>query len=559
MEAVSQFRLRSYQQQWKEAVRKDRDDGYSRLLISASGGLGKTSFFAALAKEEWEMKNGRTLVLENRDKLVRQTADRIRNETGLDVDIEMAGSHASPYAVVVVASVQSLARLSRLTGFSSNHFSLIVPDEAHYSLSDSFQRVISYFHYGAESIVEGWVKPKDGTYTPIAHVIGTTATPYIGERRNLGELYQRTSVNYSYPKAVEEGWLVGMKQTSIPIKIDTSKFRIKRSSQGMDFSAEDEAAAIIPIINELADQIVLLASDKKGMAFLPSVETARMMAEALTRKGLNGSFVSGECLDIDDKTEAFQKAGKGSFLCNCAIYVAGVDFVDVDCIAWLRATISDAFFKQGLFRGTRVLPGLVNDDMTAEERIAAILVSGKPYTLVIDPLWVHERIDICSIHNLYTDDVKVKDKMKKMSGDFLDNAKAAEEMVKRDAIRTLEKEAQKHKNRQPRTIDPVAFSMRIGADAAAHIMPQTDAESRAASKEELDFLLSNNIDTSQIKNSGQAQFLINQLVKRDREGYASPKQLTMLIKLGFPEDKAVLMKKGMAGVLIGKATMSWRK
>ena len=40
--------------------------------------------FASIAADEWAA-NVRTLVLENRDALVRQTARRIANETGLDV------------------------------------------------------------------------------------------------------------------------------------------------------------------------------------------------------------------------------------------------------------------------------------------------------------------------------------------------------------------------------------------------------------------------------------------------------------------------------------------
>lgn len=129
------FVLRSYQHAWKEQFAAARREGFTRLLGDAPGGTGKTSFFASLAADEWHIRQGRTLVLENRDQLVRQTADRIRSETGLEVDIEMGSLRASPHAPVVVASVPTIGRVNRLTSFADSHFSLVVPDESHHALA----------------------------------------------------------------------------------------------------------------------------------------------------------------------------------------------------------------------------------------------------------------------------------------------------------------------------------------------------------------------------------------------------------------------------------------
>ncbi len=538
-----QFELREYQREWIAATHRDRKAGYSRLLLDAVGGSGKTTYAGALALETWKDKRGRTLILENREQLVMQTAKRFRDETGLEVDVEMAEHYASPNAAVVVASVASIGRIPRLTGFSDDAFEYVFADEAHNSVSNLFLRVMRYFHYGAESLTEGWVAPKDGAYSPKCCVIGITATPDTHGKRNLGNFYQKFVSRYSYLQAIEDGWLVGLKEVNIPVKIDTRKFRKKMSGYGTDFSAEDESNAIIPIIEELATQIVSLASERKTMCFLPSKECALAMSAALNRRGLRSLCVLGESLDRDEDTDTFREAGPGICLCLCAMYVEGTDFPDVDTVAWMRATLSPSFYKQGLFRCSRVLPGLVNDAMGADGRRSAIARSRKPWSMVISPFFVSDKIDIMGVPDLFVDS-DLRDKIKKAPKEFT----SAEKI--RDFIEALEKAADKHRNRQPRTIDPIVYSLRVGIKDG--YVPETTADAAPPTREELDTLLTHKIDTSVVKNSGQAQMLLHQIRSRDQLGLATPSQLQMLLNLKIPQDAAIKMKKSQAGAIIGR-------
>jgi superfamily II DNA or RNA helicase len=556
------FRLRSYQRDWKDSTTECRTKGFTRLLLDAVGGSGKTSYAGALMREEWDKRQGRSLILENRQQLVAQTAKRIRDETGLEVDIEMGAHTASPFAHVVVASVASIGRHNRLTAFPDNHFALAFADEAHNSTAALFLRTMRYFHYGSESLTDGWEAPKDGTYSQKAVIIGITATPDTFGKRNLGNFFQRFVARYSYLQAIEDGWLVGLREVNIPVKIDTRKFRRKMSGYGTDFSADDESEAIIPIIEELSEQIFKLAAQRKTMCFLPSKECALLMAAALNRRGLKALCVLGESLDRGPDTDEFQAHGPGICLCLCAMYVEGTDFPDVDTVAWMRATISPSFYKQGVFRCSRALPGLVSDEMTAEERRAAIAASAKPYSLLISPFFISDRVDLMSAVDLFVDE-GLKEKMKKAPADFTDAAKI------RDFIKSLEDAANKHKHRQARTIDPVKFALSIGDDAIAHYVPESSADSMPATKAELDFLLAHKIDTTAVKNSGQAQKLVQRIVSREELGLASPTQLDFLRKLTkevggmreplYPENWLVGLKKGHAGAIIGRNTANWRR
>lgn len=546
------FRLRGRQQEWLDKIKEDFATR-SRLLIVAPGGIGKTTIFAALAAQMWNEHGLRTLVLENRDRLTEQTADRLRKETGLEVDVEKGKDRASPFAPIVVGCVQSISKASRLTGFTDTHFGLIVIDECHLCLNPSWLRVIHYFHYGAESLAEDWKKPADGAYQVKALLAGFTASPDLGNSKNLGDLFQgpKPCINYSYLEAIEEGWLVGIQETNIPVKIDTRKFRRRQTEEGAAFNIEDQNAAIIPIIQELAKQILEYGADRKGICFVPSVEIARLMHEAVSAMGIRSWFASGECIDKNEKTDEFAACKKG-WIFNACLYNYGVDFPDCNCVAIFGPMISKVKYIQSIYRGTRVLPGILKDGMTVEERLAAIAASDKPYLPVLSPYFMSDKINICAVYDMFG--VPPPDKKVKPPKDYTEPAKI------RDYIAALEKAADKHSNRQPRTIDPVAFSLSVGNDRIKCYTPETSADMGPPTKEELDVILAANLDSSAIKNSGQAQLVINTLRERERLGRASPNQVRQLMLAGFSEEKASLMSKKQAGAIMAKrAAQGWKR
>ncbi len=554
--AAPSFRLRDYQGTWKAAFDEARKT-FNRMLVDAATGTGKTTFFAAVSKDEWTLRNGRSLILENRDALVKQTARRIADETGIEVEIEMAGSHASPFAPIVVASVMTLARDNRLLGFPDNHFSLIIPDEAHHSLANSWQKVLNYFHFGAESLDDKWVMPEPGDpYTPRATVLGVTATPDIGSKRDLGEFYQSVVAQYQYLQAVHDGWLVKPITKNIPLKIDIRGLRPGRTPNGSDFNAEELSQRLIPVLEALAEQISKQAPDRKGIVFVPSIECARLLAAAISRHGLRGIFVSGACLDVDEKTEQFRKSGGGTFLCNACLYVEGADFPDVNCVVPARATKSKGFYRQQIGRGTRVLPGTVDGLPTPELRKTAIANSEKPNLLILDPLWISDRIDLCDAYDLMTDKPEIKERMKDMPGVDMEEAVGRAE---RDFIKALEKEAKKHARKKERVIDPLAWALCMGDAALANYKPEVAWEMAPAEPSQLSFLRQQHVDTSKVTSKGLAQKLIGRFLSRVKMGLATPSQLQLLINFGMDEQTASTLTVREASSIIGQQIGARRK
>src|SRR5262249_7604019 len=141
---------------------------HQRVLLVLPTAAGKTIIFAAVAKER--LKPGRVLVLAHTDELIGQARDKMRRANGLESDLEKAENRASLESPLVVSSVQTLSRPSRLERFRSDHFSTMIIDEAHRALAPSYKRIIDYFK-GAK-------------------LLGVTATPDRGDKKSLATVFQ---------------------------------------------------------------------------------------------------------------------------------------------------------------------------------------------------------------------------------------------------------------------------------------------------------------------------------------------------------------------------------
>jgi superfamily II DNA or RNA helicase len=550
-EEATGFRLRDYQQACIAAV-EEGWRGHSRLLIVLGTGGGKTVIFSHLAKMEVE-RGGKVLILAHTDELLDQAIDKLQRSTGLFADKEKADSRASPFASVVVASVQTLHRDARLTSFPHDHFSLVIVDESHRVLAKSYQKILAWFHFGPASREEGWKMPSPAVnHDHFARVLGVTATPDRGDRRNLGEFYARCVFDHGMLQLCRDGYLVRPIVKNIPLQID---IRGVKKTAG-DYDASEVAHKIAPFLKQIAQAVALHARDRKTVVFTPSVETARLMAEALAAEGIDASFVSGSCPDRHAKIETFHGKGNGSAIANAMLLTEGWDHAEVSCIVPLRITKIRSLLTQCVGRGTRPLTGIIDGLDTVEERLAAIAASAKKDLLVFDFLWLADRLDLVGPVDLFASNPEIRKAMlKSKHTDLL----KAEEEAQRDFLKALEKEARKHQHKQPRTIDPLAWAVSVGDAMLASYVPDSAQDAAPPTRQELEFLLSQNIDTSVVKTSGLAQKLISRVIERKKLGLASIKQLNFLKQLGVPEEQAALMKASQAGAIIGRGTASWRR
>lgn len=488
--------LRPYQSEAKEAIFQEWDKGVLRTLLVLPTGCGKTIVFAKVT-EDCVRRGDRVLILAHRGELLDQAADKIAKTTKLGCATEKAEqSCLGSWFRVVVGSVQTLMREKRLGQFPADYFNTIIIDEAHHSISDSYQKILAHFDK--------------------ARVLGVTATPDRGDMQNLGKVFDSLAYEYTLPKAIKAGYLSPIKALTIPLKLDLSGV----SMQSGDFKAGDIATALDPYLYQIADEMEKYCKDRKTVVFLPLVKTSQKFRDILIEKGFKAAEVNGESKDRAEVLEAF---GRGDYnvLCNSMLLTEGWDCPSVDCIVVLRPTKVRSLYSQMVGRGTRLHPG-------------------KEHLLLLDFLWHTERHELCHPADLICTDREVAQKMTdnmeeacRCPVDIEEAEKKASEDVIAEREEALAKQLREMRNRKKKLVDPLQFEMSIQAEDLAGYVPAFGWELAPPSDSQKKELEKRGILPDDIDNAGKASMILDRLHKRQEEGLTTPKQIRCLEKYGF--------------------------
>ena len=323
--------LRPYQEEAREKVQHEWEEGRKRTLLVLPTGCGKTIVFSKIIEDRVRLGE-RVLVIAHRSELLEQASNKLKTATGLNTALEKAeNTSIGSWYRVVVCSVQTLQREKRLKQFPKDYFDTIIIDEAHHALSSSYQNVLSYFDE--------------------AQVLGVTATPDRGDKQNLGKVFDSLAYEYSLVDAINSGYLSKISAITIPLTLDLSKV----SQQAGDFKAANIGTALDPYLDQIADEMVKQCKDRKTVVFLPLVKTSQKFKDILNSKGFKAAEVNGSSEDRAEVLKDFDN-DKYNVLCNSMLLTEGWDCPTVDCIVVLRPTKVRALYSQMVGRGTRIAP-----------------------------------------------------------------------------------------------------------------------------------------------------------------------------------------------------------
>ena len=486
--------LRPYLKESTESVFEQWEEVDKTLLVLPTG-CGKTIVFAKITEQC--VKGGkRVLILAHRGELLEQAADKIAKTTGLGCATEKAEqSSLNTWYRIVVGSVQTLMREKRLNQFDRDYFDVIIIDEAHHCISDSYQKVLQYFSN--------------------AKVLGVTATPDRGDMKNLGSYFESLAYEYSLPKAIKEGYLCPIKAQTIPLKLDLSGV----SQQAGDFKTSDIDTALDPYLFQIGDEMRKYCTNRKTVVFLPLVKTSQKFTHILNELGFRAVEVNG---GSDDRAEVLQdfESGKYNVLCNSMLLTEGWDCPSVDCVVVLRPTKVRALYSQMVGRGTR-------------------LCEGKKELLLLDFLWHSERHELCHPAHLISENEEVAKQITKNIAEAgcpidLEEAEVkAQEDVVAQREEALAEQLQKMRNRKRKLVDPLQFEMSIQAEDLTNYVPAFGWEMGPATDKQIKTLEKLGIYPDSIDNAGKAARILDKLDKRRMAGLTTPKQIRFLESRGF--------------------------
>lgn len=487
--------LRPYQEEARQKVQEEWENGKKRTLLVLPTGTGKTIVFSKII-EDRVRKGERVLVIAHRGELLEQASDKLYKSTGLKTATEKAEQTSlGSFYRVVVGSVQTMQREKRLNQFPPEYFDTIVIDEAHHAISDGYQRVLHHFEN--------------------ANVLGVTATPDRGDMRNLGSYFESLAYEYGLAEAIKSGYLSPIKALTIPLKLDLSNVK----QQAGDFSTKDLGTALDPYLEQIAEEMKKQCFDRKTVVFLPLVKTSQKFRDILNKHGFKAAEVNGESGDREQVLRDYEE-GKYNVLCNSMLLTEGWDCPSVDCVIVLRPTKVRALYSQMVGRGTRLAPG-------------------KKELLLLDFLWHTERHELCHPANLIATDETVAKKMTENIeelGTPID-LEQAEQQAKEDVAlereESLAKQLSEMKRRKRKLVDPLQFEMSIQASDLTDYVPSFGWQMSPPTDKQVKALEKWGIFPDEIENAGKAEMLINRLVKRRDAGLSTPKQIRFLENRGF--------------------------
>lgn len=333
---------RPYQKRAKVAVLRAWRE-HNRALVVMPTGTGKTIMFGSLIQHVLERTNLRCLVVAHRDELITQTVKSLRL-----IDAEMPvgivkGKSNEWQERVVVASVQSLHKKRREK--ITDPFDVIVIDEAHHAqANNTYGKVIQ------------WSEEACSTLGRRCRTLGVTATPFRGDKRGLGAVFETLAFTYTIPAAVEDQVLCPLKAYQIRTKVNLDGCKVSAG----DFNLK-ELTAIVNTENTnslVASAYLRYCKGVRAVAFCVDVKHAQELARTMDEKGIRAKAVWGS-MPLEERRSVLQELRDGSIdvVTNCMVLTEGFDLPELGAVLLCRPTLSLVVYQQQVGRVTRTAPG----------------------------------------------------------------------------------------------------------------------------------------------------------------------------------------------------------
>lgn len=330
---------------------------HDSVMVQMPTGTGKTYLLAALVglflKEEvWVVAHRRELVSQIKDTL------------------EKFFSSLKSTSIKVI----SIQWLSRHYGEMEEKPGLIVIDEAHHALAETYAEVMNAY--------------------PKAKKLGLTATPYRLNGKGFTDLFDTLLCSWSMERFIAEGRLSLYDYYSIKpdsaaqLQIDSLQ---KRGADG-DYQQKElnEVMDVKPSLKRLCLTIKEYVPGKKGIVYAISIQHAEHIAEFYRENGIKAVAISSKT-PLAERQELIERFKASSLLSSLNstsdeievlvsvdLFSEGFDCPDVEFIQLARPTLSLAKYMQMVGRGLRV-------------------AEGKDYCVILDNVGLYKRFGLPSV------------------------------------------------------------------------------------------------------------------------------------------------------------------
>ena len=304
-------------------------DGDQRYLLddfTVTHNSGKTVIAASLIYHA-QQKGSQILFVAHRRELIAQTSRKL-DDIGADHGIIQAGNTRTNDLPIQVASVQTMNR--RQSWFTPT---IIVADECHHLVSDSWQKIVNEF--------------------PSAVVIGLTATPCRTDGKGLGTFFNAIVECPGISELTRMGFLV----PAVTYSQKPPNLRGVHRVAG-DYNNEELAAVMNErkLVGNVVDEWTRRCRGRQTIVFAVNIEHSLAITKQFNDAGIPCEHVDGTTPN-EIRDGVFSRA---LVVSNVGVYTEGTDVPHVSCIIIARPTMSVGLYIQMAGRGLRPSPGKTN-------------------------------------------------------------------------------------------------------------------------------------------------------------------------------------------------------
>lgn len=332
--------LRPYQERAVRLARMHVDAGKKRILLAAPTGSGKMCILASIIRSSTVP----VLFVCHRMELVDQCCNEIArvgiHHVGvLRGDDERENASAS----IQVASIQTLIRRPKPKA------GLVIIDECHRSLSDSFTELLKHYQ---DSII-----------------LGFTASPCRSDGRPMGDVYEVLETVASYSELLKRPeWLLEPDVFSAPIAPNLSTLQVKHGD--FEETPLGEVMSQKHLVGNLLDHWLALADKypvfvngmrapgqtttgerRRTFIFAVNIQHSKLICERFAAAGIRIAHLDGTTPE-DERRAVLNAIRKGEIECvsSCNVLLEGVDAPEVKCVVHARPTWSLVLWLQSCGR-----------------------------------------------------------------------------------------------------------------------------------------------------------------------------------------------------------------
>lgn len=324
------MQLYSYQEKCIESILTSPSPSQ---LISMPTGTGKTITFLNVAKRI----NKNTLIIVHRNELLDQTYEKAIKIGFKPEEISVINSKKKEkLSKLNISMIQSLNNI--LIEIDPNSIDVIIVDEAHHSLAQSYIRVFSYFNIHEQNKL----------------LLGFTATPLRGDGKCLGSIYKDHVFKMTLQEATQKGYICPVHGLRIELKCNMENI----DNQNGDYNIKElDKIVNCPEINNIIALKCSYLTRLPCIIFCSTVDHAENIKKILVEKGKKAEVISY----LNSKAECEQilgrlKNGEIEFILNAVKLTEGFDHPPIQTIVIARPTRSPALYKQMIGRGLRLSP-----------------------------------------------------------------------------------------------------------------------------------------------------------------------------------------------------------